>query len=83
MEGGGVFDPEIHLAFMVWRRLNRPLNSVFRWREPERWEGDCRAGVEFPPHLGGTCARTERGGGWVILCVCVGVSESATLLTLN
>lgn len=73
---GGVFDPEIHLAFMVWRRLNRPLNFVFRWREPERWEGDCGAGVEFPPHLGGTCVRTENRE-WVTLCV--GVPGSATI----
>lgn len=33
---GVVFDPGIHLAFMVWRRLRSPLNFVFRWREPER-----------------------------------------------
>lgn len=59
----GVFDPGIHLAFMVWRRLRSPLNFVFRWREPERWEGGCGAGVVVPPHLGGTCVRTEGGRG--------------------
>lgn len=32
---GGVFDPGIHLAFMVWRRLSSPLNFVFRWRARE------------------------------------------------
>lgn len=47
-EKRGVFDPGIHLAFMVWRRLSSPLNFVFRWREPERWEGDCGAGVRSP-----------------------------------
>lgn len=62
-EEGGVFDPGIHLAFMVWRRLSSPLNFVFRWREPKRWEGECGAGVMVPPHLGGTCVRTERGKG--------------------
>lgn len=60
---GGVFDPGIHLAFMVWRRLSSPLNFVFRWRGPERWEGGCGAGVVVPPHLGGTCVRTERRRG--------------------
>lgn len=59
----GVFDPGIHLAFMVWRRQSSPLNFVFRWREPERWEGDCGAGVRSPPlpHLEGTCVGAERG----------------------
>lgn len=45
--------------------LSSPLNSVFRWREPERWEGDCGAGVSPPPHLGGTCVWTGRGEGWL------------------
>lgn len=70
--GGGVFDPGIHLAFMVWRRLSSPLNFVFRWREPERWEGDCGAGVRShsppPPHLGGTCVGAERGEGGSVQC---------------
>lgn len=47
-ERRGLFDPGIHLAFMVWRRLSSPLNFVFRWREPERWEGDCGAGLRSP-----------------------------------
>lgn len=65
-ERRGLFDPGIHLAFMVWRRLSSPLNFVFRWREPERWEGDCGAGLRSPrtpPHLGGTCVGAEMGGG--------------------
>lgn len=63
-EGVVVFDPGIHLAFMVWRRLSSPLNFVFRWREPKRWEGDCGAGVRSPliweAHVLG-----QEGGGWL------------------
>lgn len=70
----GVFDPQIHLAFMVWRRLSSPLNFVFRWREPKRWEGDCGAGVRSPPHLGGTCVRTRER----VVILCTGVLENAT-----
>lgn len=46
---GGVFDPGIHLAFMVWRRLSSPLNFVFRWREVGGWLWG-RGGGQPPPH---------------------------------
>lgn len=77
-EKRGVFDPGIHLAFMVWRRLSSPLNFVFRWREPERWEGDCGAGVRSPliweAHVLGQNGGGGRGGG----LPCVEISENAT-----
>lgn len=63
----GVFDPGIHLAFMVWRRLSSPLNFVFRWREPERWEGDCGAGVRSPPPSGRHMCWGRKGEGSSVL----------------
>lgn len=62
-ERRGVFDPGIHLAFMVWRRLSSPLNFVFRWREPERWEGDCGAGVRSPPLIWEAHVLGQKGEG--------------------
>lgn len=61
--GLGVFDPGIHLAFMVCRRLRSPLNSVFRWREPQRvteGQGWCSP----PPSGRHMCQGKKEGGGW-------------------
>lgn len=44
--------------------LSSPLNSVFRWREPERWEGDCGAGVSPSPSGRHMCL-DRKGGGWL------------------
>lgn len=73
-EKRGVFDPGIHLAFMVWRRLSSPLNFVFRWREPERWEGDCGAGVRSPLIWEAHVLGQNRGRGGL----CPEISENAT-----
>lgn len=42
--------------------LSSPLNSVFRWREPERWEGDCGAGVSTPPPIWEAHVFGQEGG---------------------